>query len=239
MRGTQHVTRSLAFGALVAAMVGSLVMAASGCSRSPGPPLTPAAQMLRDKGYRILETKGEVDSYTIGQDKLTTLPYIQYWAVQTVDPEPFLGKKATVEHFVVDRHPLDHFKTGVGRLQTRALGRTDVWVLVVEGAPVGGWSFPITNNPLTGGVYALGGENFEDVHPGVAFQDWRVAWVKRFSPPPSVPDPLPAGWSRAAFPPYDESGLTEPDDLSQPKTHWMHIVREDGELKIRGMGTSP
>ncbi len=173
------------FAVSVSVIIAVGLTLSSGCSASSRRKPTPAEQYVRSKGYRVLSAEGQVMAFTIGTETLVKLPYIQYWAVQTVDPTPFWGKEATVEKFVVNRHPLDHFQTGIGKLATRALGRTDVWVLSVNGAPVAGWSFPVTDNRLTGGVYGLNGENWEDVHPGEDFQEWRAAWERRFSVPPT------------------------------------------------------
>ena len=195
---------------------------ASGCAATSHRKVSAAEQFVRNKGYRVLNAEGQVGAYVIGTDTLVRLPYIQFWAVQTLDPTPLWGKEAVVEKFTIDHHPLDHFQTGIGKLATTALGRTDVWVLSVDGVPVIGWSFPVTNNRLTGGVYGLNGENWEDVHPGQDFQKWREAWEDRFSPDPTAPAeifppvaPRPPMWSRTNPSIYLETA--EPKDLSDDR----------------------
>jgi len=50
---------------------------------------------------------------------------------------------------------------------------------VIENQPIGGTSFPVTNEPLAWGYWSLDGRTLEEVQ-GTSYQAWLETWNKRF-----------------------------------------------------------
>jgi len=142
---------------------------------------------LERKGYRIVSYNGNVENYQLTKGKLLHMPYSQYWQMQDVDPSEFLGKTVVVEKFIVNNHPLDSWQSVSKRPEevVRSKGKTNVWVCVVENQVVGGISYPVLNEFMAGGVWALDGRTWEQVHPNTNYVDWSKAWLERFQPSPA------------------------------------------------------
>jgi len=94
------------------------------------------------------------------------LPYMMQWGLQSVDPIEYFGKTIQVEKFIVQNHPL-------------AKEKVDVFVYVADGLPIGGTS-SLHGEVFDGGYWSLDGKTLEELQPG-PFQQWREAWVKKYS----------------------------------------------------------
>lgn len=126
---------------------------------------SPAKQYLEQKGFQVVSYEGNTGSYELTSSKLFTLPYFQIWAVQSVDPSEYFGKTIEVENFIVKNHPL-------------ARGKVDVSVLLVDGEPIGGTSFP-NGGQLVGSVYSVDGKTLEEVH-SLTLEQFREKWEKEY-----------------------------------------------------------
>ena len=130
----------------------------SGCVQDDDQlPLTKKARIskeyLEDKGYVILTYEGE-ETKTYTKSDLTKLPHKQDWAVQTIEPDPYLNKEIHLVHFFVKGHPLDDEFQG---------GKTSVTVMMWNEEVIGGTSYPYSkHNDLLGGSYSLDGETSEE-----------------------------------------------------------------------------
>lgn len=141
-----------------------------------------AKQYLEVNDYPVIAYEGCTDTYTLEKWILTKIPYSQYWEVQIQDPSKFIGKVVSVEQFLVHNHPLDYYVGGIGK--------TRIWVFVIEGNCVGGFSLPVTEQPLTGGVYSIDGRSWEQIHSNdsISYLEWKEQWNKRFAEELIIPD---------------------------------------------------
>lgn len=128
---------------------------------------------LQTKGYKIISAERKVDEYQLTQEKLTTLPYMLYWGLQSVDPTPYLGKTVQVYKFKVKNHPLGY------KSSTKKYGKeTDLYVYEIEQQVIGGMSTP-ADEKLDGGMWSLEGKTLEDVQ-GKDFPVWRDEWLEKW-----------------------------------------------------------
>lgn len=131
----------------------------SGCAQGDEPiPLTENAEIakryLEDKGYEVLSYEGE-KTMTYTRSDLTKLPAKQVWAVQTIEPEPYMNKEIHLVRFFVKGHPLD---------DAYQEGKTNVTVMMWSQEVIGGTSFPYSKqNDLVGGSYSLDGKTTEEI----------------------------------------------------------------------------
>ena len=109
------------------------------------------------------------------------MPYSNYWGLQTGDVSKFLDKNVHVEKFVVTNHPLDNWESHSVNpaLRVKSKGKTDVWVYVIDGQAVGGISYPILDEAMTGGVWSLDGKTLEEVH-SITYKEWSDKWYAKF-----------------------------------------------------------
>lgn len=131
----------------------------SGCAQSDEQlPLTDNARIckgfIEDKGYVVLSYEGEeTKKYTTSD--LTKLPTKQVWAVQTIEPEPYMNKEIHLIRFFVKGHPLDN------EFQER---KTIVTVMLWNREVIGGTSLPYSKHKdLLGGSYSLDGKTSEEI----------------------------------------------------------------------------
>ncbi len=156
------------------ALLLTLLILSAGCMRIPP---THVTQFLEQMGYRVLSYEGQAEQYQLTKARLTSLPYMIYWGLQTVDPASLLGKTVTVEQYLVTNHPLDQWtpdNSGPGA------GKSTVYVFVIDHQPIGGTSYPATDDALGGGYWSLDGRTLEEVHQIKDFPAWKEAWMKRF-----------------------------------------------------------
>jgi hypothetical protein len=95
---------------------------------------------------------------------------------QSVFPDEFIGKIIHHEYFLVKNHPLDNWKSG----SNRSIGKMSVSVLIVDGTPIGGTSFPRTKrNDLVGAPYSLDGKTLEEI-TDMDFRTWHKQWTEKY-----------------------------------------------------------
>lgn len=119
-----------------------------------------AKQFLEEKGYSVIEHVTSVEPFILTEKDLSETRQMQIWQVQTHDAEDFFGKKIYGQIFVIKNHPLDKYESG----STNGLGKTQVYLMIVDDEIIGGTSFPVTEEPLRGGVYSLDGKTFEELY---------------------------------------------------------------------------
>lgn len=132
-----------------------------------------AKRFLEEKGYDVVSYDGASDAYTLTQEKLVEIPFMQHWWVQSVIPEEFFGKTIETELFTVQSHPLDH------SLGSNSLGFTGVSILIVDGIPIGGTSWPLTIEPVYTGVHSLDGKTIEELY-NTDYLTWHEDWAKKY-----------------------------------------------------------
>ncbi|MGO4542258.1 hypothetical protein [Paenibacillus sp. 2TAB19] len=139
-----------------------------GCSGGNELPFERSAitDYIEEKGYTIISYEGPSSSYELTKEKLTQLPYMMYWGLQSVDPADYIGKTINSEKFIVTKHPL-------------ANGKVDVYVYEVDGKPFGGTSYP-HGDTADGGYWSLEGKTLEELQPK-SFQEWRESWVVKYT----------------------------------------------------------
>ncbi|MBD2869060.1 hypothetical protein IDH41_10755 [Paenibacillus sp. IB182493] len=123
--------------------------------------------LLEAKDYKVNSYEGVAHSYTLTKEKLTELPYMMYWGLQSVDPLNYVGKEIIIDKFVVEDHPL-------------AKGKVEVYVYSSEGQPFGGTSVPYRRRD-DGGYWSMDGKTLEEIQPK-SFQEWQKAWMARYTP---------------------------------------------------------
>jgi hypothetical protein len=142
-----------------------------GCMRDE--PLSETAQIAQDylekKGYEVVSFENE-SWHQFSRSDLLVMPTQQIWAVQAVEPDPFLDKKIDTVEFLVKNHPFD---------DDYGEGKTNMTVYVFQGEVIGGWSFPYTeSNDLGGAPFSIEGETAEEVHPD--YYEWRQKWQDKY-----------------------------------------------------------
>lgn len=162
----------LVFIVVIVATIAMLIFL-SACSQSEKKEsLTEYAQLaksdLEKRGYEIVEFKGE-KVVSFEREELLESPYQDMWGVQTMAPDPYIGRDITLAHFLVRNHPLD---------DQFEMGQTNVFVMLLEGEVIGGTSFPDSKEPLVGGSYSLDGKAAEEVHPD--YESWRAEWEAKY-----------------------------------------------------------
>lgn len=162
---------------LLAIIIGVALILA-GCSKTPAGNARIAEHLLKDKGYRMISYEGNVQKYELTKDKLLQMPFSIVWGLQKVDPSKYIGKMIYVEKFIVKNHPLDNWKSK-SSMKSKALGRTEVYVMVVDNKAIGGTSSPVLNERLTGGFWSLEGKTLEQIQV-MSFSEWCDLWVRRY-----------------------------------------------------------
>ncbi|MED4015135.1 hypothetical protein [Sutcliffiella cohnii] len=116
-----------------------------------------AKEYLDEKGYKILSYEQQVESYLLTESKLKQSPYDFEWNVPGNNPDPYFNKTVYVERFIVKGHPLDNWESN----GVKSKGKVYVHVFVVDGAVVGGTSYPDipARHGMVGGWYSLDGES--------------------------------------------------------------------------------
>ncbi|WP_202962863.1 hypothetical protein [Tumebacillus flagellatus] len=157
-----------------------MILIVSGCSANPNntEPENAIEKYLQDKGYQIISAEGKVDEYQITKEKLTQMPYMVNWGLQSVDPTPFLGKNVQITKFIVKNHPLDQWTTkGV-----KSKKQTELYIYEVDHQVIGGTSIPVVDENLDGGMWSLEGKTLEEVQ-GKEYPIWRKEWLEKWSRP--------------------------------------------------------
>lgn len=97
-----------------------------------------AKKYLESQGYKIIRYEAS-SSYEVKKEFLDTTPYANYWAVQNINPNDYIGKKIINEWFIVRNHPLERWEND----EFHSIGRVRVGVSIYKDQVIGGTSFPI------------------------------------------------------------------------------------------------
>jgi hypothetical protein len=135
----------------------------SGCNHNNDDAVT---QYLKNKGYQVVSTKGQVETYVLTKQKLLEMPYMIYWGLQSVDPSAYISKTITVKKYIVKNHPLSN-------------DRVDVIVFIADGQPIGGVSNRHNDKVAEIGYYSLEGKTLEEVQKK-SLQEWQADWKAKF-----------------------------------------------------------
>lgn len=162
------------------------VFSLTGCSASQSVNISDqngitAKDYVESKGYKVSSYEGTSEVYTLTKEKLMSLPYSNYWGLQTEDPSAYLDKEVSVQKFIVANHPLDHWQSTSAKPENivKSKGKTEVWIYFVDNEAVGGHSYPVIDQEMLGGVWSLDGRTLEEVH-SMSYQDWVEQWEAKF-----------------------------------------------------------
>lgn len=155
-----------------------VVLIFAGCSQGNSVSLEGgvAKQFLEDKGYRVIEHLASVEPFILTEKDLSETSQMQIWQVQTVDVEEFVGKEIHGEIFEIENHPLDNYDSGT----IQGLGKTQIYLMLVDDKIIGGTSFPITEEALYGAPYSLEGKSFGQLYPNENWREWADRWMEKF-----------------------------------------------------------
>lgn len=131
-----------------------------------------ASRYLEDKGYRIISSNSLVSENVLLKEDLLKLPFNKYWGLQSVNPSDYLYKTIQTYSFIVKDHPLDNYKGNKDK-------QTAIWVMVCGNEIIGGYSSPVTEEDLYGGVYSLEGKTLEEA-TGLSYQEWQRQWSETY-----------------------------------------------------------
>lgn len=126
-----------------------------------------AKQYLLKKGYSIKSYKGS-HVYSFTREELVDMPHISIWAIQTVQPDQYIGKDIIQEIFIVKNHPLN--KIYGTKVEAR--------VFIFNGDVIGGTSYP-ADDGMGGWGYSLDGKTAEEVQDN-NLEDWIGEWNKKY-----------------------------------------------------------
>ncbi|MBT2663413.1 hypothetical protein [Bacillus sp. ISL-45] len=142
-----------------------------------GPRLDENAQLakdyLKEQGYSIRSYEGRY-SYIIEREQLIHKPDSSIWAVQTVEPDAYIGKEITQERFIVKNHPLSK----IYGPQKSFSYKVSVSVFMYNGKIIGGISSPVGNG-VGGSPYSLDGKTAEEVLKG-DYAEWIKPWNEKY-----------------------------------------------------------
>ncbi|BBK76725.1 DUF4362 domain-containing protein [Clostridium butyricum] len=131
-----------------------------------------ASDYIKIKGYNIINSKGQVDSYILNKDMLygsiESDLYSDIWAEQNVEPDVYFGKEISVYGFKVKNHPLEKIYN---------VDTTNIFIMICDGKVIGGYSVP--NGDFVGGVYSLDGKTLEEV-TGLTYLKWCDIWKEKY-----------------------------------------------------------
>lgn len=132
-----------------------------------------AREYLESKGYSIKSYEGE-ESFIVERQKLIDMPDISIWAVQSIEPDSFIGKEITQEIFIVKDHPLSKIYGS----QKSFTNKVEVRVFVFNGEVIGGTSYPVGNG-VGGAHYSLDGQTAEEVRKQ-DYVEWQNKWIEKY-----------------------------------------------------------
>ena len=112
-----------------------------------------AKHYLEDAGYDVVRLEQESEIQFSSYD-VKSLHGEQIWAVQTVDPEPYLQQKIDTVKFSIQNHPLDNVFN---------MGKTEATIFIINGEVIGGYSYPIAEMGVDGAPYSLDGKTAEEM----------------------------------------------------------------------------
>ncbi|OCA84530.1 hypothetical protein A8F94_15295 [Bacillus sp. FJAT-27225] len=127
-----------------------------------------AMQYLLDEGYTIKSYDGNY-VYNVSKQDLVRQPHYYMWGVQSVSPDPYIGKDVIQERFTVKNHPL-----------SKLYGPIAVSVFIYNGEVIGGTSFPAEGG-MVGAPHSLDGKTLEEVIGQNDTQKWWKEWEEKYS----------------------------------------------------------
>ncbi len=128
---------------------------------------------MKDQGYSIKSYEGKY-SYSFERQQLVEMPHSSIWAVQSVEPDAYIGKEITQERFIVKHHPLSK----IYGPQKSFSYNVSVSVFMFNGEIIGGISFPVGNG-IAGSPYSLDGKTAEEVING-DYAEWNKQWYEKY-----------------------------------------------------------
>ncbi|WP_256217374.1 DUF4830 domain-containing protein [Paenibacillus sp. OV219] len=152
--------------ALMSILVLVLLMGCAESSKIPGEQSVNES-FLKNKGFDVISYEGRAESYVLTKQKVSDLPYMLYWGLQSVDLSKYFGKTINVEKFIVKNHPL-----------RQAEAEVDVYVYEVDRQPIGGTSYPHGETSV-GGYWSLEGKTLEELQDK-PFQEWQKEWMNKY-----------------------------------------------------------
>ena len=132
-----------------------------------------AKQYLEDKGYSIKSYEGK-NPYIFQRHELLDKPHDSIWAVQSNEPDSYIGKEITQEIFIVKKHPL-------GKIYANQFGfssKAEVRVFIFNGGIIGGISFPVGAG-LVGSPYSVDGQTAEEFIK-LDYSEWQKQWNEKY-----------------------------------------------------------
>ncbi|MBC2458556.1 DUF4830 domain-containing protein [Clostridium beijerinckii] len=105
-----------------------------------------AEDYVESLGYIITKNLGEVGSFILDENKVSSAEWENKWEVQKVKPNEYLGKQINIYNFKVKNHPLEK----------QYNSEVYVYIMISEGKVIGGYSIP--DKGYTGGVYSIDGK---------------------------------------------------------------------------------
>ncbi len=132
-----------------------------------------AKRYVKDKGYKIISEKGEVQKYifdkSLLESKSENILYHQVWSVQNNEPSKYFGKEILVYGFEVKNHPLE-------KKDSNAKDGVDLYIMLTDNKVIGGFSLP---NVFTfGSCYPLDGRTLEEI-TGLTYSEWTKIWNEK------------------------------------------------------------
>lgn len=123
-----------------------------------------ARAFVESFGYEVTSFEYE-ETIIHTKDDLATLPYKQFWSVQTTEPIKYLNKELVQVNFLVQNHPLANMY---------ASDKARVSVLLCSDEVIAGTSFPYSKEPLLGSMYSIDGKTAEQVKAN--YLQWSQEW---------------------------------------------------------------
>lgn len=156
-------------------LIALIVLTFFGCTRNLTDNEELAKVDIKNRGYEIIESKGEIDRYRLDKSKIfggtETTPYQQIWGVQSISPDEYFDKEIITYEFIVKNHPLQ-------KVDSNAKNGVKLYYMFVDGEIIGGYSYP--NENVYGALSSLEGKSLEEV-TGLTFLEWSEEWANKYS----------------------------------------------------------
>ncbi|TDQ42626.1 hypothetical protein [Aureibacillus halotolerans] len=131
-----------------------------------------AKELLEGKGYEILSYKGSYEK-KVERAALAKMPERNFWAVQDVPPDRFIGETVEVFQFNVTNHPLDK-----AYVNDENYTHAHVSVYINNNKPFGGSSVPIGNKAYSSPGNSIDGRTAEVVQDD--YEQWVETWLSNY-----------------------------------------------------------
>ena len=142
-----------------------------------------ARAFVQTLGTTILTEEGEISRYTMNEEMLRDLSYMQLCAVQDDNPEAYLDREIVTYGFIIDHHPLEQRYAAIYEENEY---ETYVMIMIVDGKVIGGGSvaksMKIPDLVIAGGYSAVDGRTMEEVS-GMEYAEWFADWKAKYGHP--------------------------------------------------------